>query len=190
MTANPSAYPAPVARLLSIAVSVSRAARNRVSSDLLHRPDDSRDSTSLILLWGAGDAVVKLASVTARPYVRRAVGNVITVVEELAAFAPEYVEVQHFVPAAIARRMGLGDGAISYSMWSATSASVQRLDEIRNRAKVRFVELASLFEIHADPLARILSVGRRVADCVLTPTPAAKVAAWADKLESGDAAAG
>ena len=193
-----STCPQAVSDIYNVAVTYSRVTRELIASDagdfLFAAPvnrwrkiiDQRQAAPPRTTLTAAGRAVVKLASPSARKYVRRAVGNLLASVDELAAFVPEYAPLEHVVSAEESQELSLGETAMSWHTWTPTGASAARFDELRAEVRVRLVELSSLFEEYPDPLARVLSVMRRIAGCVLEPTMAAKVAAWCGNLERGN----
>jgi hypothetical protein len=190
----------PIDTIYRLAVVYSRETRGQVVADLdglnLDAPERwrelvnqrSKDGSSRTLR-AAGRSLVKLASDPAKPYVRRAVKKLLDAVKDLAEFRPDFAEQEQVVPAAVARRLSLGRGAVAVATRRPTAASVARLDELRNGVRVALIHLDELFERYDTPAARFLAVARRVASVVLEPTAAKLVAGWLERLERGDSAA-
>lgn len=192
--------PEPIDQIYRAACGYSRQARDRVTTELNDLVFDSprgeweqlraarTKGGTARSLSAAGRALIESASPVARPYVTRAVRRLLAAVTALAEYQPEHVRQQHVVPASIARRMGLGRLA-SFATWAPTTASVIRLDDLRTQVRVALITLASLFEEHATPAARVLTVAQRVAAVVLEPTAAALVQQWCASLEREPATA-
>lgn len=190
----------PINRIYEVARAISRDTRARVQSEVaevLLRPplnawemiiEGRRQSGLHGTLSTAGKSLVQYANEPSRPFVKRAVKNLLTAVEELREYRPEYRPCERILPAADAHECGLSDGPVSYSTWAPTAASVSRLDELRDRVKVKLIELRSLFEWHNDPTSRFLRVAKEAAKAVLEPTAAMLVGEWLEKLERGEVA--
>jgi hypothetical protein len=187
----------PIRDIYRVAVAFSAETRGQVVADMrgpVFSPEtdvweqirDSRTDAQHALR-AAGRSLVKLANVTARPYVTHAVKSLLAAVEELANYRPEYAERANEIPPRIAKRMGLAD--TKFTTWAPTESSVKELDELRNRARVAFITLESLFEKYDSPAARLLDVAGRIAGFVLEPTAAGLVKDWLAKLERGDSGA-
>ena len=153
--------------------------------------DREKNGTRRVLM-SAGREVVKMASERDSPSLRppHVVRKVLRSVKELAEFTPEFATHEHTVPATTARLLSLDSREMTLQTWAPTPASVIRLDELRDRVKVAFIHLHSLFEWHDTPASRFLAVAKRVAGVVLEPTAARLVGDWLEKLDRGDAATG
>ncbi len=190
----------PINAIFAVARSISMETRARVREELddllICRPvavwgelvERRRKNGTCATLATAGKQLVRLSVAEARPFVNRAAKNLIRAVRDLAEFTPEYGERLHVVAAEDARELRLSRYAVTYTTWTPTDASVKRLDELRDRVKVRVIELRALFEYHPDPMSRFLAVAQQAAAVVLEPTAAGLVAGWLANLEASEPA--
>lgn len=184
-------YPEPVNAIVSYAVQCSVETRERIAQHrhgiLFDRPAaDWRDTIEeraaeleRVLTEGGAELVAAVVP-AARQYVRLGVDEAAAAVRELATYVPRYASRPLTFSAP-----SIGIERCEVKVFEPTDATLAKLDELRAVARLKLLELQSLFEEHASPLARILSVGRRVAEHEQEPT-AKLVARWFAKLERGE----